>query len=103
MDILLKKRIMRKVYLIWFARSVYAKFALFGVVLVVSSFHIHFVDVFLNTINASTGFPQSLNYMFSSFAEADAASKAMSAGIIIAAIFAGWEFLNTQIKQRVLS
>lgn len=103
MNILLKKRIMRRIYLIWFARSVYAKIIVLGAVLITASFHISFVHVFSNTLNASTDFSQSLNYIFSSFAAADAISKVMSAGIIITAIFVGWEFLNTQIKQRILS
>ena len=99
----MKKRIMRKVYLIWFVRSAYSKFVVLGAILVAASFHINFANVFLNTMNASTGLAQSVSYIVSSFAAADMASKAMSAGIILTAVFAGWEFLNTQIKQRILS
>ena len=33
---------MRRVYLVWFARSVYAKLAVFGVILVAASLHISF-------------------------------------------------------------
>lgn len=89
MDILLKKRIMRRVYLIWFARSVYAKMAVFGAILFAASLHISFVHVFSNTVNASSGFLLSAKYLTSSFAAADIVSKFLFIGILMALFIMG--------------
>ena len=89
MDILLKKRIMRKVYLIWFARSVYAKMAVFGAILFAAYLHISFIHVFYNTVNASSGFLLSAKYLTSSFAAADIVSKFLFVGILIAVFMMG--------------
>ena len=80
----MKKRIMRRVYLVWFARSVYAKLAVFGVILVAASLHISFVHVFSNTVNASSGFLLSAKYLTSSFVAADIVSKFLFAGMLMA-------------------
>ena len=80
----MKKRIMRRVYLVWFARSVYAKLAVFGVILVAASLHISFVHVFSNTVNASSGFLLSAKYLTSSFLAADIVSKFLFAGMLMA-------------------
>ena len=89
MDILLKKRIMRRVYLVWFARSVYAKLAVFGAILVAASLHISFVHVFSNTVNASSGFLLSAKYLTLSFAAADIVSKFLFAGMLMAVFMMG--------------
>lgn len=86
MDILLKKRIMRRVYLVWFARSIYAKMAVFGAILLAANLHISFVHVFFNTVNASSGFLLSAKYLTSSFMAADIISKSLFVGML-AAIF----------------
>ena len=89
MDNLLKKRIMRRVYAIWFIKSVYAKMAVFGSILFASYLHISFVHVFSNTINASSGFLLSAKYLTSSFAAADIVSKFLLAGMIMAVFMMG--------------
>ena len=61
MDILLKKRIMRRVYLVWFARSVYAKLAVFRRYTSCGQFAHIFRPCFSNTVNASSGFCCPLN------------------------------------------
>ena len=89
MDNLLKKRIMRRVYAIWFVKSVYAKMAVLGAILIASYLHISFVHVFSNTINASSGFLLSAKYLTSSFAAADIVSKFLLAGMIMAVFMMG--------------
>ena len=94
MDILLKKRIMRRVYLVWFARSVYAKLAVFGVILVAASLHISFVHVFSNTVNASSGFLLSAKYLTSSFAAADIISKSLFVIMLMTVFIMGKDLLK---------
>lgn len=89
MDILLKKRIMRRIYIIWFARSIYAKIAIFGAILFLANLHISFVHVFSNTMNASSGFLLSAKYLSSSFVAADLVSKFLFVGILIAVFMMG--------------
>ena len=89
MDILLKKRIMRRVYLVWFARSIYAKMAIFGAILFAASLHISFVHVFSNTVNASSGFLMSAKYLTSSFAAADIVSKSLFVVMLMAVFIMG--------------
>ena len=89
MDNMLKKRIMRKVYLVWFARSVYAKMAVFGAILFAAYLHISFVHVFSNTVNASSGFLLSAKYLTSSFAAADIVSKFLFVVMLMAVFMMG--------------
>jgi len=89
MDNLLKKRIMRRVYAIWFIKSVYAKMAIFGAILIAAYLHISFVHVFSNTLNASSGFLLSAKYLTSSFMAADIISKTLLAGMIVAVFMMG--------------
>ena len=89
MDNLLKKRIMRRVYAIWFIKSVYAKMAIFGAILIAAYLHISFVHVFSNTLNASSGFLLSAKYLTSSFMAADIISKTLLAGMIVAVFITG--------------
>ena len=90
----MKKRIMRRVYLVWFARSVYAKLAVFGVILVAASLHISFVHVFSNTVNASSGFLLSAKYLTSSFAAADIVSKSLFVVMLMAVFIMGKDLLK---------
>lgn len=99
MDILLKKRIMRRVYLVWFARSIYAKMAVFGAILLAASLHISFVHVFFNTVNASSGFLLSAKYLTSSFAAADIISKSLFMIMLIAVFMMGRDFLKFKLKR----
>ena len=85
----MKKRIMRKVYAIWFVRSVYAKIAVIGAILIAAYLHISFVHVFSNTLNASSGFLLSAKYLTSSFMAADIISKTLLAGMIVAVFITG--------------
>ena len=94
MDNLLKKRIMRRVYAIWFVKSVYAKMAVLGAILIASYLHISFVHVFSNTINASSGFLLSAKYLTSSFMAADIVSKSLFAGMFVAVFMMGRDFLK---------
>ena len=94
MDNLLKKRIMRRVYLVWFARSIYAKLAVFGVILVAASLHISFVHVFSNTVNASSGFLLSAKYLTSSFAAADIISKSLFVIMLMTVFIMGKDLLK---------
>ena len=89
MDNLLKKRIMRRVYAIWFVKSVYAKIAVIGAILIASYLHISFVHVFSNTLNASSSFLLSAKYLTSSFMAADIISKTLLAGMIVAVFITG--------------
>ena len=102
MDILLKKRIMRRVYLVWFARSVYAKLAVFGVILVAASLHISFVHVFSNTVNASSGFLLSAKYLTSSFLAADIVSKFLFAGMLAAVFMMGKDLFKLKKENHLL-
>lgn len=98
MDNLLKKRIMRRIYLVWFARSVYAKAAILGAILIASSLHISFVNVFYNTISASSGFLLSAKYLTSSFAAADIVSKFLLAGMLAAIFMMGRDLFKLKFK-----
>jgi len=99
MDNLLKKRIMRKVYAIWFVRSVYAKFVFLGAVLIASYFHISFAHVFSNTMNASSGLLLSAKYLTSSFAAADIVSKFLLAGMLVAVFMMGRDLFKLKLKK----
>ena len=94
MDNFLKKRIMRRVYAIWFVKSVYAKIAVLGAILIASYLHISFVHVFSNTLNASSGFLLSAKYLTSSFMAADIVSKSLFAGMFVAVFMMGRDFLK---------
>ena len=85
----MKKRIMRRVYAIWFIKSVYAKMAIFGAILIAAYLHISFVHVFSNTINASSGFLLSAKYLTSSFAAADIVSKSLFVVMLVAVFMMG--------------
>ena len=85
----MKKRIMRRVYLVWFARSVYAKMTVFGAILFAAYLHISFVHVFSNTVNASSGFLLSAKYLTSSFAAADIVSKSLFVIMLMAVFIMG--------------
>ena len=80
---------MRRVYLVWFARSIYAKMAAFGAILIAASLHISFVHVFYNTVNASSGFLLSAKYLTSSFAAADMVSKSLFVVMLMAVFMMG--------------
>ena len=80
---------MRRVYAIWFVRSVYAKIAVIGAILIASYLHISFVHVFSNTLNASSSFLLSAKYLTSSFMAADIISKTLFAGMIVAVFITG--------------
>ena len=80
---------MRRVYAIWFVRSVYAKMAVIGAILIASYLHISFVHVFSNTLNASSGFLLSAKYLTSSFVAADIISKSLFAGMLVAVFITG--------------
>ena len=84
---------MRRVYAIWFVRSVYAKIAVIGAILIASYLHISFVHVFSNTLNAS-GFLLSAKYLTSSFMAADIVSKSLFAGMFVAVFMMGRDFLK---------
>lgn len=99
----MKKRIMRRVYLVWFARSVYAKAAVFGAIMVAASLHISFVHVFSNTVNASSGFLLSAKYLTSSFAAADIVSKFLFIGILIAVFIMGKDLFKFKRENRLLA
>ncbi len=99
MDNLLKKRIMRRVYAIWFVKSVYAKMAFFGAVLIASYLHISFVHVFSNTLNASSGFLLSAKYLTSSFAAADIISKSLFVGMLAAVFITGKDLFKLKFKK----
>ena len=95
----MKKRIMRRVYAIWFVRSVYAKIVVIGAILIVSYLHISFVHVFSNTINASSGFLLSAKYLTSSFAAADIISKSLFAGMLVAIFITGKDLFKLKFKK----
>ena len=98
----MKKRIMRRVYLVWFARSVYAKLAVFGAILVAASLHISFVHVFSNTVNASSGFLLSAKYLTSSFLAADIVSKFLFAGMLAAVFMMGKDLFKLKKENHLL-
>ena len=85
---------MRRVYLVWFARSIYAKLAVFGVILVAVGLHISFVHVFSNTVNASSGFLLSAKYLTSSFAAADIISKSLFVIMLMTVFIMGKDLLK---------
>ena len=85
---------MRRVYAIWFVKSVYAKIAVLGAILIASYLHISFVHVFSNTLNASSGFLLSAKYLTSSFMAADIVSKSLFAGMFVAVFMMGRDFLK---------
>ena len=76
-NIKLKKRIMRGVYIVWFFRSVYCKMFGFAALVLSASFYISFLSVFRNSISSSYSPGAVLNYMFFSFMAADVVSKTL--------------------------
>lgn len=94
---------MRRVYLIWFARSIYAKMAVFSVILFAAYLHISFVHVFYNTVNASSGFLLSAKYLTSSFAAADIVSKFLFAGMLAAVFMTGKDLFKFKRENRLFA
>lgn len=92
---------MRRVYLIWFARSIYAKIAILGAILFLANLHISFVHVFSNTMNASSGFLLSAKYLSSSFVAADIVSKFLFAGMLMAIFMMGRDLFKLK-KETIL-
>ncbi|RJQ30558.1 hypothetical protein C4572_04090 [Candidatus Parcubacteria bacterium] len=91
-----RKRIMRKVYFLWFMRSAYAKLLGVAVMMGVMAFHVSIIDVVANTINASPSFIKSFGYLADSFLAADFLSKFFLVAISIGAIAAAKEFFNKE-------
>lgn len=94
---------MRRVYLVWFARSIYAKMAVFGVILFATYLHISLVHVFYNTVNASSGFLLSAKYLTSSFAAADIVSKFLFIGILMAVFMMGKDLFKFKRESRLFA
>lgn len=94
-----KKRIMRKIYAIWFIRSIYAKLIFLGAVLTMAHLHISFVNVFSNTVNSSPGLLFSAKYLTSSFVAADIISKFLLVVIIMAVFMMGRDLFRLKLKR----
>lgn len=89
----LKKRVMRKVYLIWFVRSEYMLVAVLGGVFGVASAYISVADVYKNTLHSPSLFG-AFGYLFSSFLTADILSKFLSVAVTAMTLFVGLDFLR---------
>lgn len=89
--------------MVWFARSVYAKAAVLGAIMVAASLHISFIHVFSNTMNASSGFLLSAKYLTSSFAAADIVSKLLFAGMFAAVFMMGKDLFKVKRENRLLA
>lgn len=82
----LKKKIMRKVYLIWFLRQISSPFLVktffLAAALAEASFFYSLPNIFKNIFLASGNFPTLSGFMFSSFRHTDAISKLFFIGIM---------------------
>lgn len=82
----LKKKIMRKVYLIWFLRRISNPFLIktffLAAALTESAFYFSLPDIFKNISLVSGNFPTLSGFMISSFQRTDAISKLFFMGIM---------------------
>lgn len=83
---------MRSVYFYWFIKSIYAKTILLGGVMVLSAWHISFVDVAKNTLH-SHGFSM-FKYLMASFVSADMVSKFILTAITFGVFTVGLEIIK---------
>lgn len=105
-NVILKKRIMRRIYVIWFLRKLTSPFCieLFLIIVLIffGSNYISFVSVLENAYNSlNLSSPMSLpRFVLDNFKATDTASKAFSAGIsAVAAFMIGQEILK---RRRIL-
>jgi len=96
-DINLKKKIMRRVYAIWFFRKITSPFTIeifiFMAILVASVSYISFFNVMRNAFNSSNSVYSLSNFFLNAFVNADAVAQLLSFGMIMAALILGWELL----------
>ncbi|KKS11472.1 MAG: hypothetical protein UU66_C0016G0002 [Parcubacteria group bacterium GW2011_GWB1_41_5] len=82
----LKKKIMRKVYLIWFLRRISSPFLVktffLTAALAEASFYFSLPDIFKNIFLASGNFPTLSGFMIASFQHTDAISKLFFMGLM---------------------
>lgn len=106
-NVILKKRIMRRIYVIWFLRKLTSPFVFecigLIVLVIVGSSYISFMDVFRNAYNSSLSSPMSLpRFALDNFKATDTASKSFFAGISSIALFMiGQEILKRRRMPKI--
>ncbi|HBB56692.1 TPA: hypothetical protein DEW47_03525 [Patescibacteria group bacterium] len=86
-----KKRIMYRIYCIWFLRSAYSKMALFALFFIVSSLYISFPSVIKNAMLSGVSFGEIFGFLFSNFLIADLVAKFFAVIIAFTAGYAAWD------------
>lgn len=93
----LRKKVMRRVYLIWFARSSYAKILVTVALACVAVWHISFVDIFRNASQSSGSVLSFVNYWAVNFVKADIASIVLGVAMLGLLSYFGWNVASRKI------
>jgi len=105
--LVLKNRIMRKIYFIWFLRkltSVFAiKIAVPVVLLSLSIYRIHFFNVFKNAIDSSSSFYDIPSFFFNSFWAAEIFDQFIVLGLVAFVGAIVWDIFKKRIPTLLLS
>ena len=90
-----QKKIMRKVYIVWFAKSFYFKASVLVVLVGASSLHVSFINIARNAANASQSFPGFFVFITKNFVAADVLSEALAVCSAAALMTLGWQAVKT--------
>jgi hypothetical protein len=103
---MVKKKIMRRIYLIWFFRKitspVFIEGFVFAAMLFLAVSYISFLNVMRNAFNASSSVFSLPEFFVNSFISADTISKLLLVGIIFMALILSRELLFKKRKTILL-
>jgi esterase/lipase superfamily enzyme len=95
--LILKKRVMRRIYAIWFLRKatspIFVKTGIFLLFVLAASYYISFIDIIKNVFNSSGSFSSFSSYIVNSFIFADILSQILTIGILVTAGFVFRDFV----------
>lgn len=99
----LKKKIMRRVYTVWFLRKatsplVLEIFAFAAILFVLFSFYISLFDVMRNAFGGYSSLSALSVYFFRSFMVADLISQVLILGAMATFVLFNWEIIKNQFK-----
>lgn len=87
----LKKRVMYRIYCLWFLRSAYSKVALFGLLFLASSLYMSFPSIIKNAMPTAFSFGGFFGFLFNNFLVADVVAKSFTVVITFTAGYVAWD------------
>ncbi len=105
--LIFKKRIMRRIYFVWFLRRLISPFmikiAVPVVLLSLANYHIHFFNVFKNAIDSSSSFYDVPKFFFNSFLATEILDQIMVLGLVFLVGAIVWDIFKKRIPFLLLS